>query len=280
MAPVKRAAALVASVVLVAGAAVLGRLANEPDVGPIAVCHGETATHVLVEPGTVGDYAAWAQAGVAILQEPSGGDPILKGTAGHDVLVSLVSTNSGGIVGGPNNSKRPEDGGPTAGDTMCGLATGPGKNLYYGTRFPDVIVDADGESDIYAGGCKYLGPGTDSPDDDFCDVVYGNGGTDRVWGYAVPKGRTQVIYDGSEQDHNYVGRGGGAVEVYGGSSPSDVNGGGDHIHPCPDEPAVIDVGLEIKTYKSITGYDVEYFGPASTFGDDNDPCAYLPKSLA
>src|SRR3990167_8048362 len=152
------------------------RLTTSPDPGPVPTCNGETATHVLVKEGTEGDYLAWTAAGVIVSSHP---DQKLQGTSDHDVLVSLVDTKSGGIIGAPDNNKRPEDGGPTTGDTMCGLAT-DGKNLYYGTRFPDTIIDADGDSDIYAGGCKYLGKGGAGTEDDFCDLVRGNGGTDKT----------------------------------------------------------------------------------------------------
>ena len=58
-----------------------------------------------------------------------------------------------------------------------------------------------------------------------------------------------------------------------------VKGNGDHVHPCPiDEDTVVDDGLEIKRYKGIVAYDIEYFGPEGQLDlplrDQADPCAY------
>lgn len=267
--------------VVVAGVAVL---ISESDSGPgpIPTCNGEQATHVLVEHGTVGNYQEWIDAGVNVVSDP---DNAFRGTWGHDVMVSLVETSAGGFISEP--LKTPTSPKPTAGDFMCSAVPGA-DDIYYATHGrSDVIIDSGGGNDLYfLGGCDLEGEG--SPGDRKCDRLVSKGGghddTDRIWGFTVPKGRTQRIVLDDSMDHVYVGRGAGKVFVSAAGAPTHVNGGGDHIHPCPfnnDERKNIS-GLETFTKYKITAVDVEYFGSEAAFlplNQVNDPCAYQARGL-
>lgn len=247
------------SVVALVAVAVLAVFSSDGGPGPVPVCNGEQATHVLVAQTetvqsseiaeAVAPYQEWADQGVVVVANQ---DAALRGTPGHDVLVALVSTNSGGffgLIGAPSKNSS-----PTAGDFMCSGVPGA-DDIYYGTRgFGDVILDTGGGSDdIYLGG----GDG---------DLVRAGAGIDFIWGFKVLAGHTQRIFGGPDLDHNYVGAGRGSVIVDGedGGDPSQA-GGGDHIHPC-------------KNLQGITAIDIEYIGTEVGLGkppnEAADPCAY------
>ncbi len=227
--------------------------AAQADPGPIPTCGGERATHVLVgfHPEDAEPYQSWADAGVSVVTEPDGA---LLGTTDHDVLVALVSTFGGGIISDPFPASDNPDTLPTAGDTIC---AGAADDVIYASRGKrDVIFSGGGQDDIYAGGGG--------------DLVKAGAGTDFIWGFKTGPNQTQHLYGGSGQDHFYVGAGEGRVVVDGGPSPTDVNGGGDHIHPCPiNSPG-----------QDIDATNIEYIGPESAFTNDpNNPCTYQQRSL-
>lgn len=282
--------------------AVLGLLLTAPavveqafDPGPIPVCNGEQATAVLVKFGTASDYSAWEAQGVDV-QEQS--DNLLRGTVGHDVLVSLVSTNSGGFASDPFPGSSTNQV-PVEGDFVCSFLENSDDVYYLSKGRSDWVYDAGGSDDYYLGGCLLEGDGVEG--DRGCDVLYDMGapgpnsrvsnvdGRDQIWGFTVPAGRRQRIYNADSWGHIYVGRGPGKVSVDGGrcfvgsSSAPDVPCSGidaqvgDHVHPCPvdsSDPKIL-VGLESFTKVGITVTNVEYFGPESFFTDDTvNPCTY------
>jgi Ca2+-binding RTX toxin-like protein len=238
-----------------------------PDPGPIPTCDGQQATIVGVAFETGEDYAAWEALGVDVQDSPDG---LIRGTTGRDVLVGLVSTadlvlgGGNGFYAGGTASVGPKDQN-RQGDLMCGY--GDGFDIYYGGRGADRIFDFSGDSHIYAGGCTSTGEGT------ACDEIHAGDGLDKIWGFRVPAGRTQVIDSGAGWDHNYIGLGQGRIVIDGGpcTAPTGgtcvgaVPGDGDHIHPCP-KTDLRGRGM------TITG--IEYVGPSAPFGDTNDPCAY------
>ena len=275
----KRAALALLAVVAV-GAGVV--LTDDSDPGPIPTCNGEPATHVLVKHGTVGDYQEWTDAGVNVVSDP---DNAFRGTWGHDVMVSLVETNAGGFISEP--LKTPTSPKPSAGDFMCSFLKNS-DDIYYATHGrADVIIDKGGSDQYYLGGCQLEGEG--SPGDRKCDVTRSSGddhdNVNSYWGQQVPRGRVQKLFEGDGMDHNYVGKGQGTVRIDGGDAPAHVNGGGDHVHPCPvnsSDPKYLS-GLEGGfTKDKIVTTDIEYFGPESEFlplNQVNDPCAYQQRDL-
>lgn len=316
------------------------------DIGPAPVCNGERATHVLIgqdssrlvdtdgDPDTPKErrffvqladdrigpfltrelavaaaqdrYLPWLEEGVQVVVEPDAG---LVGTDGHDVLVSLISTEDGGFIGKTfvKSQKKPA----TAGDFMCSFLE-ESDDLYYAASRADYIEDHGGADDYYLGGCALEGEGV--PGDRECDVLIDSGpvgpfgkpqfsepdGRDRVWGLTVPKGRIQRITTGDSFGHHYVGKGPGKVIIDGGAcfarkegelvpcagheGHPGVGGSGDHVHPCPEgssDPKFLG-GLEGGFKKNgITVFNVEYFGPEKLFAgpDALDPCAYESESL-
>lgn len=272
------------------------------DLGPIPVCNGEQATHVLIgeingDPSKGGFYVVtkdgllgaldkfpsredaaaaatalyqpWADAGVNLYVNE---DAFLgPGTLGHDVLVALVSTNHGGFV---SDNSRDLGIRPDAGDSMC-AQNGVSDDVVYAARFKgDYISTGAGSDDIYAGGGE--------------DVIRAGAGVDFIWGYNVAAGETQKIFSGGGQDHHYVGRGGGDVEVTAGKPGQAVCphhgpcAPGDHIHECPNDPdTVVDTGLEAKNFHDIYTTGIEYWGPEALLGNPApfDPCAYGQKDL-
>lgn len=264
----------------------------------IPFCNGERATHVLVKwlgsrAESRAPYQEWIDAGVDV---QANSDKALVGTEGHDVLVSLVGTNSGGFV----SNKAPA--GPldaTAGDFACSFLP-HSDDIYYMTRGRgDFVFDAGGSDDYYMGGCQLDGVG--SPGDRKCDVMIdkGQGGvydgtfhgtSDAAWAMTVPKGRVTVFKEGPGQTHNYVGGGDGKVKVYGGgcrvkidgvfvSCVGHVPGNGDHIHPCGGDQDIVTIpdGSQY-TRDGITSIGIEFIGPESALGlkpvDQANPCAY------
>jgi len=249
---------------LVLGVAIAVSVAPS-DPGPIPTCDGEQATIVGVAPGTAQFYAAWEEQGVDVQDFPEG---LIRGTTGSDVLVGLVATaeprvgTGNGFYAGGSASIGPASQ-DRQGDLMCGY--GDGFDIYYGGRGADRIFDFSGDSHIYLGGCTSSDVG--------CDYVEAGDGLDKVWGYRVPAGRTQIIDTGGGWDHNYIGLGRGKIIVDGGpcTAPTGgtcvgvVPGNGDHIHPCPTSDRV---------GRRMTITDIEYVGPSAPFGDHNNPCQY------
>lgn len=274
------------------------------DPGPIPTCFKEQATHVLVEwKGNAADslapYQAWIAAGVSV---QANDDELLLGTEGHDVLVALVETHSGGFVSNPApaSSQNP----PAAGDFACSFLVDADDIYYMNKGRGDKVFDASGSDDYYLGGCELDGKG--SPGDRRCDLMIdkGEGGvytgdfrghSDAVWTHFVPAGRTTVLREGPAQTHNYAGRGPGKVIIYGGDCfvhvdhvrvpcEGNVKADGDHVHPCPVTDDIL-TSLPskdniIRTNLGIRTIGVEYIGPEAPLTDDvKDPCHYQSSDL-
>ena len=276
-------------------AGVVATSSDSFDPGPIPTCNGEQATIVGVAQGTDSDYDAWAAQGVDI---QSNEDELFVGTTGHDVMVALVSTNSGGLVSDPFPAS-PTNQVPTDGDSMCSFLT-KADDVYYASRGRgDFIFDAGGSDDYYLGGCKLDGEGV--PGDRACDTMIDIGppgslagefssDSDSTWTFFVPKGRTTRLTETEAMNHNYVGLGPGKVVVDGGdcllrtasgslvSCVGRVPFDGVHVHPCPRTEVAVDFGLEIKKFQGITAINIEYFGP-EPIEVAIDPCAYQATSL-
>lgn len=284
----------VAAGIAIAAAALVFAVTVDGGPGPIPECNGEQATRVLVEFGHEADYAAWAAQGVRVQTNL---DNVLKGTPGHDVLVSLVETQTGGFYNKAHYQSQKINP-ATAGDFMCSYLVGSDDAYYATPGYSDFIFDADGGDNYFLGGCRLEGEG--SPGDRGCDVMISEGhagsnddGRDQVWGGFVPKGRVQVFTEGIAWAHNYVGAGPGKVIIHGGGCEvrsggsfvdcvGNVPAGGDHVHPCPVgqiSPTFLPDGRPFASHGLVLD-GIEYVGDESEFTDDpNDPCAYQQKTL-
>lgn len=224
----------------------------------IPTCFGERATIVGVELGTEDQYADWEVAGVDVQANE---DEAFLGTTGHDVIVALVSTNSGGIISDPAPASSNPETLPTAGDSIC-MKNGKADDVVYASKFQaDKISTGPGQDDIYTGGGA--------------DIVRAGGGEDFIWLQSPGEGNRQKVFGGGGIDHVYAGKNPDGRGIFFNGGPGDD----DMIHPCP-RPFGPEVRFAGET-ASLREFDIVKVESIRDEPPDKavDPCAYQSKSL-